>query len=309
MTNIASILHVPPDDLKARLQALGDGMTVTSGSFALKTTASPLDLNWNHMDPHHRPYVHRTYGNSLRLCTGDDFQFSVTKFGPWPIFIQVADACVRPGLFYQCFSLFNVVIIVCVISTGEHGAQIDWHIASPRVWRFLHPYLSRRLERLNRVQGLEDESIRQRRTDLRRRGYTFRCGGQTFVEASSLEHNLVPPRLRRQHEVAVKLEGTSGRPGQFSVEELDFLYLGDGSGGIQLWPAVCPHEGGPLAESLIPAETGRVKCPWHGLEFGCLHLTAAKPEGTCLGTRIRLQDGKLMVSPGAAGDPPPRPVP
>lgn len=298
--DLVRALYVDPEALCERLESLDSGMAVTHGYYACQSHASVRDLDWNHMDPHHRYYVHGTYGQALRLCTGPDYQISITKYGSWPIFVVMSDIRLAPGLFYQCFSFFNIVTIVSVIRSVEHegGTQqrVDWYIASKRLWKFLHPWLSRKMERLNRLQNAEDDPIRLRRFQLRNRGYCFHSDRPDFVVASSLTHNVVPPKL--EHEHVIQLDTIHSEVLKaFSVEHLEFLYLTDDAAGVRLWPAVCPHEGGPLVNSLVAPESGRLKCPWHGLETKAVHLTPKGPLGTCLGARFRLEDGRLVISP------------
>ncbi|MDT7041653.1 Rieske 2Fe-2S domain-containing protein [Candidatus Nitronereus thalassa] len=293
-------MSVDPDALRAQLESIDTKMSVTHGSYAVQSAASVPDLDWNHMDPHHRQFVHGTYGRSLRLCTGKDFQVSITKYGIWPIFLVVSDVRLRPGLFYQCFSLFGLVTVISVIRSVEQQSgtrqQIDWYILSKRLLKFVHPWLSKRIERLNRIQNEEDKPIRERRCQLRDQGYRFVSDQPDFLVASSLANNVIPPRLEGEHAVAIDAASPATLK-SFRVGNLEFLYLSDAAGGLKLWPAVCSHEGGPLEKSLIPATSGRLKCPWHGMEFKGVHLTREQPTGFCGGTRLRLEGSHLLISP------------
>ena len=276
-------------------------MAVTRGSYKVLTPVSVADMDWNHMDPHHREHVHRTYGNSLRICTGADFQLSLTKYGRWPLLLPVIDVRVAPGLFYQCVSVFSLVTLLSVIrsvDTREGTAHsIDWYIVSKSVWKFLHPWLNRRMERLNRTQNAEDDPVRLRRLELRRKGFSFKSDQPDFLVSSSLLRNTMPPKLERESIVALGAPSAADALRKFTVERLDFLYLRESGDAVKIWPAVCPHEGGPLEQAVARTSDGRLKCPWHGLEFPCVELTRENPEGQCQGARIRFEKDSLAISP------------
>lgn len=71
-------------------------------------------------------------------------------------------------------------------------------------------------------------------------------------------------QLRRQRRVRVVLDGTE-------------VVVVATHTGPRVWPAVCPHLGGPLAEASFA--DGVVRCPWHGYAF-------------------RLSDGACLTVPG-----------
>src|SRR5476649_3091072 len=102
-------IFIDGDNIEAQLALIDRGMVVTRGFYETSSPGEARDLDWNHMDPHHRQYIHHTYGKSVRLCTGPDFQLSLTKYGSLPFLLPVADIRIRPGFFYQCFSVFGVL--------------------------------------------------------------------------------------------------------------------------------------------------------------------------------------------------------
>lgn len=303
MADIETNIFIDPEDLERQLNQLDDAMTVTHGSYQTLSPGLTTDLDWNHMDPNHRQYIHRTYGKSLRICTGADFQISLTKYGDWPLLLPVADVRLRPGLFYQCFSVFSLATVIAVLRTAEHNGgaaqRIDWYIVSKRIWKFLHPWLNRKMAQLNRIQNAEDEPIRNRRFGLRKLGFTFKSDRPDFLISSSLIPNLIPPHLQHEHVISLLQTDGTERFKKFSVENLSFLYVYDQHVGVHIWPEACPHEGGPLEQSLIHPIDGCLKCPWHGLEIRSVHLTRDRPRGQCQGTTVRLESDTIVVSPSA----------
>jgi hypothetical protein len=300
MTDFARNLFIDPDELGQRLQTIDSGMVVTHGHYETSSPGSVADLEWNHMDPNHRQYIHNTYGKSLRLCTGADYQVSITKYGNWPLFIPVIDVRIRPGLFYQCISVLGLATVIAVLRTlpaaGRADQRIDWYIVSKRIWRFLHPWLNAKMAKLNRVQNAEDEPVRQRRADLKGLGFKFRSDPPDYLVASSLAWQLIPPAVDGEHVVSLTQTDGGEELRQFTIGNLDFLYRFHEREGAEVWPGACPHEGGPLRDSLIKPTNGCLKCPWHGLEIRSVRLTPERPTGRCQGVALRLEGANLIAS-------------
>lgn len=289
-------IFVDPERVEEKLKEISDNICITKGSYRHTNVAAPRDLDWNHMDPHHRPHIHNTYTEAARLCTSPIHQVSVTRPSKkLPFLMCVTDVMLRPNLFFQTFTIFNMLFVLCVIrSYQENGStiqQTDWYIVSKPVFKFLHGYFSRRLLRLNKKQNDEDLPVRNRRFELRKLGYRFRSDDPNYILSSSLESATIPPKLSGSH--TVELKKLNGELGRFSVERLDFVYRPDGSGGWLIWPAVCPHEGGPL--DCNRPEGHLLRCPWHGIKFRALALGAARSQGTCGGAKFTLEDGRVRV--------------
>ncbi|MDA1277813.1 MAG: Rieske 2Fe-2S domain-containing protein [Verrucomicrobia bacterium] len=289
--------YVDPESLIEEFKGMGKGMAVTHGFYELECEAAVNDLDWNHMDPHHCPFIHRTYGEASRLACGRNFQLSLTHYPSSPLFVAVTDVRLKPGLFYQCFSVFNLVFVMSVIRSlpCDTGSQqrIDWYIVSRRFWSFLHPMLNRKMKKLNVVQNAEDAPIRQRRRELRNAGFRFKSDIPDYIVASALDNHTIPPALTIVQDIALVETGPS-QPTPFRIEALDFLYLFQ-NGVISLWPGACPHEGGPLCDGRL--EDGGIVCPWHGLRFPPLRLTGDVPEGVIGGVRFVLGEDVLNAAP------------
>ena len=180
MTQITSedVQHLHPYALSNGLLPLDKHLVITSGSYEVATKGLVCDLEWNHMDHYHRPLIHKTYINSVRVSSSKDFQLSITKLGKLPLFSTITDIRLGQGLFYQVHSIFNFLTVISVIHMEQDGAfvkqKIDWHIASSKWFKFLHPLLHRKLHTLNRVQNDEDIPIRTQRHILRQKGFKFK---------------------------------------------------------------------------------------------------------------------------------------
>jgi len=301
-------LFIDVDNLESQLARLDKGIAVTHGHFETSSAIDVRDLDWNHMDPNHRPFIHHTYGKAVRICTGPDFQISLTKYGRLPFLLPVADIRIRPGLFYQCFSVFSLVSIVAVLRTTErpHGAdqRIDWFIVSKRIWKFLHPWLNAKMAKLNRVQNDEDRPLRQRRYDLRQLGFRFKSDEPDFVISSSLAWHVLPPPLEREYDIDLHQAHAAEALQKFDAGPLTFVYSFDSTGALHIWPEACPHEGGPLSQSLTKSANGCLTCPWHGLEIRSVKLTAERSQAHCQGALLTLDGTRLKISPVPASPPP-----
>lgn len=300
------IRHISPDDLPGSFTQLGKHLAVSSGRFEIRNGCHVRDLDWNHMDQHHRPWIHRTYKESLRIATTADTAVSVTKMriAGIPFFIQVTDVRIKPGLFFQSFTLLGIFFVHVMIqarpippSEGEACASqqiVDWYIVSHRLFRPLHRFLNARIEKLNRVQNEEDREIRDRRAELRNRGYGFSSDEPDFISSNSLTLNTRPPSLPAdQYRVAV--------PGKISRERqklligsVELLVRRDALNVVVVWPAACPHEGADLSKA-CESEAREITCHWHGLRFHGVVLTDTKPEGVVGLLGVRLEGEELVV--------------
>ena len=285
------------DKVDEGLSRLIPNVRITKGSFSCPGHAELRDLVWNHMDQNHRPLIHRTYGEAMRVYVGDRGAFSLTRFGNWPVVIPVFDGHFKENGFYQILCLFGLIVVVNIIECHDSPdgprMEVSWAIASHRFLRFLHPFLDRRLRRLNVVQNAEDEVIRRRRTVLRGVGYRFATDEPDFVNSNARAYNVVFPRLKESHSICLENlpEGQARR-----VEIDDRAYVVRRSkDGLEVWPGVCPHEGAALECAHI--DDAVMRCPWHGLAFGRRFLGSDGDEVVMCGARLSLSQDRLIVSP------------
>ena len=271
---------------------------ITKGNFTYPATAELRDLVWNHMDQNHRPFIHRTYGDAMRIHIGKESAFSLTRFGKWPAVVPVFDGYHKDNGFYQVVCLFGLIVMVIFIEARPDGQQtqmhIDWAIASHRLLRFLHPLLDRKLRRLNHVQNAEDDIIRDRRVELRTAGYRFLTDVPDFVNSNVVGNNVIFPPVVA-HKVVMVGDLGEGEIREIEADRRAFLVRRAGE-GIQIWPAVCPHEGASIAPAHVRGNS--VKCPWHGLEFGARLLRPGASAVTICGASVALKDAALHI--GAA---------
>src|SRR5262245_19951848 len=135
------VAFIREDKIDEALSRLIPKVHITKGRYSCPAHAELRDLVWNHMDQNHRPLVHQTYGDAMRLHIGAEAAFSLTRFGNWPAVVPVFDGYYKDNGFYQVICLFGLIVIVNFIgaSSTERGTQmeVDWVIASHRLLRFL----------------------------------------------------------------------------------------------------------------------------------------------------------------------------
>jgi len=285
------------DKIEESLARLIPKVYVTKGRFSYPSRSEQRDLVWNHMDQNHRPLIHRTYGDAMRVFVGQQAAFSLTRFGNWPLVIPVFDGYHKENGFYQVMCLFGLIVVICIIecNADERGTRmdIDWAIASHRWLRFLHPALNRRLMRLNGMQNREDDEIRDRRIELRAAGYRFATDAPDFVNCNVMANNVVYPPLATSQSISLA-DFPEGALQRVEVADRTFL-LRRQAGAVEIWPGVCPHEGAPL--NAVDLRGSMLKCPWHGLEFGPRRLLSGGASATVCGARLELSGTKLSIGP------------
>ncbi|WP_428660057.1 Rieske (2Fe-2S) protein [Reyranella sp.] len=292
------VAFIREDQIDNALGRLIPNVHITKGRYVHPAHAELRDLAWNHMDQNHRPFIHRTYSDAMRVHIGEEAAFSLTRFGKWPMVVPVFDGHYKDNGFYQVVCLFGLFVVINFIAARADGQrtymEIDWAIASHRLLRFLHPALDRRLRRLNEVQNVEDEGVRDRRVALRADGYRFQTDNPDFVNSNVVSNNVIfPPVLMPQ---AVSLADLrDGEVRRIDVDRRAYLVRRAGE-AVQVWPAICPHEGAAIGPEHVRANG--VKCPWHGLEFGMRLLRPGSPGVTMCGARVEFKDASLIV--GAA---------
>jgi hypothetical protein len=291
------------DKVDEALARLIPRVRITKGHYSYPGRAELRDLAWNHMDQNHRPMIHRTYGEAMRVSIGERTAFSLTRFGGWPAVIPVFDGYHKENGFYQVLCLFGLIVVINIIecnpAPGGTRMDIHWAIASHRLLRFLHPLLNRRLLRLNEIQNREDDEIRDRRVELRAAGYRFATDVPDFIKCNAMAHNVEYPPLAAPHSVTVA-DLPERRPHRIELPDRAYIVRRTGA-TLEVWPGVCPHEGAALAAGAIVGSM--VKCRWHGLEFAARRLGPGDRPITLCGARLSLSDSKLNVEPAPRAQP------
>lgn len=300
--NMTSIKYLTPDNLWEKLNHFTQGMSVTKGEFELIIENCTMeDIEWNHMDQLHRPTIHNTYDKGIRIAAGNNFAVSLTQWGKWPFLITVSDVYVAKGLFYQSLTIAGIVFVHSIISMEAIGDNIklkdEWYIASHKLFRFLHGFLNKKLYKLNKRLQIEDEPIRQGRFELRNKGYHFRTDCPDYHNSNLLVRSTIYPLL--ENEACFSLDDVTHIPSIKNIGTVEFVVKKDNDTYL-IWPAACPHEGGPLIKGNFCDL--KISCPWHGLQFSAVSLSKEQPHASRYGFEYRLRDNYIFVEQNTVAD-------
>jgi hypothetical protein len=295
--NKTDIKFITPDNLYQQIGTFTKGMAVTRSCFEFEIPRCTLqDLAWNHMDQLHRHSVHNTYEKGLRLALGKDFALSLTQWGKWPLFITVTDVRLSEKMFYQSMTIAGIIFLHSIISFEEMGNDTiklknEWFIGSHKIFRVIHQILDKKLFTLNERLQHEDAQIRNGRFDLRNKGYTFRSDPPDYYNSNRLESNTIYPPIGQP--ASFELSHFTDQPQQVALGNTEFI-LQKTADHYLIWPAACPHEGGPLLQGKICST--QITCPWHGLKFRAAVLSPITPHVQQHGFEYNLTGNLIHVA-------------
>ncbi len=170
--------------------------------------------------------------------------------------------------------------------------NVRWFIATHRLLRFVHGSIGRRLRRLNEEQNRDDDAIRDRRADLRARGYRFKTDVPDFTNANAVANNTIFPPFAEPWQMAAA-DLPLGAPVRIEAGDRAYIFRRASSDDIEVWPGICLHEGAALGPADL--QSGGVKCHWHGLVWPARRLSAASAGIDLCGGRIELTAGRITI--------------
>lgn len=284
------------DKVDDYLRVLVPNSHLSKGQYTYTTSSEPRDLSWNHMDQSHRPFIHKTYEDAMRVFIQKSATFSLTRFGNWPFVIPVFDGSHKENGFYQIISVFGLFVIVSVIESNQDVSgrvkfSSSWTIVSHRIFRCLHAALNRRLFRLNQVQSQEDSPIREQRVERRAAGYRFKTDIPNFENSNSAMHHTIFPEPVEPGSISLE-DLPEDQAVRINVGNRAYIFCRTGS-NVQVWPGVCVHEGAELGTDNLSNNT--VKCPWHGLSYRARMLTEESPTVSLCGAELQLVAGRILL--------------
>ncbi len=289
--------YIKPEDFENELKKFSPSFAVTKGHYEIDVPGVLEDMEWNHMDQLHRPYIHNTYGNVVRIALGSDFAVSLTKWNKIPILITVSDARIQPGLFYQTMTIAGLIFVHFVISMKEANGivhtKLTWHIASHKWLKFLHKYLSNKFLKLNQRLQVEDSQIREQRHTLRQCGYSFASSPADYYSSNNLRRNTIYPALPVNNTISV-IDLKVDEINTSRLGDVEFLIKKNAANDYLIWPKVCPHEGGDLSRGKH-CERNQIQCPWHGIRFSPVVLSEQVKEAKGYGFEFCFLDNAIRV--------------
>jgi len=297
-------------ELVAALKA--EGMVFRSFTLRSEGRYAAADAEWNYKDVLHLFHVHHRMRPVLGIIEDDKeiFLNLQTVLGlRLPLSIVSYHPAGQPGTSYMSW-LFYVLTITTRYSEPSAGIcriEATYMVGAPKLLAWTLPVIRWLIKRNHRVLAADDDPVRERRMELRRRGYDFQRSGKhyTFLETMDLtKNNVIPPAGAAPFSVPeVKIERDLP-PGR------EFLVGDDGHFGLRLirqndrilvFPRMCRHEGASLDR--LKCENGRLICPWHRrviAPLAQLHAFDPKFEEHRAGAYIIARNGtSLSVRPSS----------
>ena len=287
-------LHLALSDIEDSINKMCEGLAITTGFYEFPPDCSVNDLDWNHMDWDHRPLIHNTYLNSVRLYADANTAISLTQLRIFGIkfFIQVSDVKIQKGLFYQMYTLFGLFYIHGILQNTEQTTIFKWYITSPKWLKFFHSYLDKKLYNLNAIQINEDVPLRKRRFNLQKLGYKFLDEERTYVTSNDKSMRTVYPVFKENHHLNLQ-DLELNTPATWNLKTVEYIVKKTSNSTVEVWPEVCPHEGGPLHKK--DCLNGSIICPWHGYRIKPVVVGTNSVEA--FGTNFIVSNNYLMVNP------------
>lgn len=268
---------------------------------------TPEDADWNYKDVPHLNVVHSNVDTiptamdddlittlNLQKVLGFRMPMTVVNFAHGP----------REQAYYSTLGPFVLLVHTQFEGTEEQTTvNTTYHVAAPGLARFAFPLIKRVLSKNYEVLMSEDLPMRDRRGELRRRGYAFRSDGRTrtFAETTDLRFsNVVPPEgdVAEEFRLPVSKLGEEGARVDLGDDGHQGIRLERQGDQILALPRLCPHEGASL--DCAELVKGKVSCPWHARLFnpvGRLNLTTDSEQDGAV--RLRIEDEDLVVTRAA----------
>jgi len=234
------------------------------------------DADWNYKDIPHLHFVHHL-AEAIPTIISDDFITSLNTQRMFGMKVPLTVVNYESGIGEQTYytTLFWFILVIQT-RFREHAplrtsVVTTYSIGMPRLLRWAFPILKWTITRNYRVLMTADIPMRERRGELRSRGFAFNHEHLSygFGETTLItRQNVVPPSrdgLVAAFEVDLKtVVPPSSETLLGTDDDLGVRAKRDGN-LVELFPRICPHEGSCLDKS--PVVGGKVHCPWHGREF------------------------------------------
>lgn len=266
------------------------------------------DADWNYKDIPHLHHVHEL-AEAVPTMISDDFIATVNTqkvlFFKFPLALFNYESGPNAQTYYATWLWYVLVIETCYEKLEEIRTRVTttYSIGSPSWLKWTFPILRWVLTRNYHNLMSADIPMRERKGDLRRRGFTFLKPAErySFEKTTMILRSNVWPPAGDPNQAAYRLNPSQRLPadGETMIGENDHLGFrlvrtGD---AISVYPRLCPHEGACLDTSRL-AE-GKLTCPWHGRVFkslGEIHLR--NPQTQVLTSdfaRIQFEQDEIQV--------------
>jgi hypothetical protein len=246
------------------------GMHFSSSAMSSEGSYAPADADWNYKDIPHLNELHNLV-ESIATAIGDDIITTIfmQRLGPlrFPLTVVNYSAGDDSQTYYTTFGPFCLVIETqwTAINNNQTRVVTTYNLGSSRLLKLLHRFVHRLLRKNYETLMSADIPMRERRGDLRRKGYSFRSDkdGYSFIQTLQItENNLVPPPSPNEASFICEIDqipqgrsfiGDAVGKGFILNREIDAL---------KIYDRTCQHEGALLDSAALSGNC--LRCPWHG---------------------------------------------
>jgi hypothetical protein len=232
------------------------GYKICTFSVSSTGTYSLEDADWNYKDVPHLNIVH----TKVRAIIGsmeDDVITTINLqkvFGiPLPVTLVNYASSPTAQTYFTTLGPYILVVHTKYDSVAENRTCVTtvYNIAAAPLASFAFPLLRRILRSNYRTLMSEDLPMRERRGELRSRGFRFKSDGRarTFTETTDLLHeNILPPERNTVRTESIPLEALSADGSSILVgpdDDRGVRLIRSGE-NVLVMPRMCSHEGASL---------------------------------------------------------------
>jgi nitrite reductase/ring-hydroxylating ferredoxin subunit len=284
-------------------------MVFRSASVRQEGEYAVQDADWNYKDVPHLNIVHRSVVRAVIADVTEDHLTSINfqqLFGArLPITLFNYSVTPTTQVYFTTFFLWVLVVETTLEDLGDGRTRVDttFYVGSSRPFMALFPLISRLLTRNNRLLMQGDIPMRERRGQLRTRGFRFAGDekGHGFESTMPLwpTHVIAPPSEPTTLVIDDVVERTRVCPYLAGTDDHLGVRVEQSRGQLLVLPRICMHEGACLDQS--PCENGgNLRCPWHGKRIEPLAsfplTSASQQQSSGAGFTMLLDDTTLTIT-------------
>jgi len=286
-------------------QLKSNGYSVSTFSVSSTGNYALADADWNYKDVPHLNVVH-TQVRAL-LGTVDDEVITTINLQKilgmaWPLTLVNYASSDTAQTYFTSLGPFVLVVHTQYDALGPNQTKVTttYNVAATGFMRLAFPFIRRVLTKNYKQLMLEDLPMRDRRGQLRARGFRFNSDGRarTFPETMNLlVDNVVAPERAKVRTESVPLEQLARNGTVFVGPDDDRgVRLVKQGEELLVMPRFCAHEGAGL--DCAEVKNGRLSCPWHGKNILPLARVALREGAACDfgGSRVAVDAAAIRLT-------------
>lgn len=251
----------------------GHGMVFAEFTVTYEGHYTPDDVDWNYKDMVHVNYVHAEQVTGICTPVEKDVYGSYLLYRTLGLTVPINTVAYQTSANSMTTMQTALCFAVVVEEIYEQLAPLRtrvhsiYSVGSPWLFQWCLPFIRRILIKNKHKLMDGDGAMRERRGDLRSRGYSFYKGAEIHRCSDTLDvsqTHVIPPKNMRFHSISWPLVKELPDDGERFIGQDDHLGLRIVRQGqiLAAYPRLCMHEGASLDNQ--PCANGQIQCPWHG---------------------------------------------